>query len=115
MRRFLLIVLCIGMASLIMAGCSYAEASNSPLYPAAVAWNYIVYGLSVDTVSAEHIGKEIGQVSRYTTSFPEKNGDCNSAPAGSKLYSIRGVSVDDAIAIDVDGKFYKARREWRLH
>jgi len=98
-----------------MTGCSYAEASNSPLYPAAVAWNYIIYGLSVNTVSAEEIGSEIGQVRRYTTTFPEKNGDCNSAPVGSKLYSIKGVSVDDAIAIDVRNKLYKASRGWKLN
>lgn len=115
MKRFILIALCTILASVVMTGCSHAEASSNPLYPAAVAWNYIVYGLSVDTVSAEEIGKEIGQVQRYITEFPKKNGDCNIAPVGSKLYSIKGISVDNAIAVNIGGKFYKACRGWKLN
>lgn len=114
MKKFALLAICLILVCIITTGCSAAEASGNTSYPAVVAWNYIVYGLSVETVSIESIDREIGQVQRNITALPKKNGDSNTAVEGSKLYSIKDVSVDNAIVVDMDGVLYKASKSWQL-
>jgi hypothetical protein len=98
-----------------ISGCrNTAGMAAESSYPALVAWNFIVYGLSVETIPFESIEAEIGQVKRLVGSIPRQNGDANDAPIGSKLYRIKDVSLQDAIAVGIDGKCYKAYRSGPL-
>lgn len=95
-------------------GCSTTQAVVDNSYPAVVAWNYIVYGLSVETIPSEQLSSEIGSIARIMNPLPKENGDSNVAAQGSRLYTIKDVSQLDAIAVFMDGKYYKAYKSWIL-
>lgn len=98
-----------------ITGCTNAlTVSSDSSYPAVVAWNYTVYGLSVETVLQDSVDKEIGEVKRNMNPMPEKNGDSNIASEGSKIYKLKNINQQDAIAVDIDGKLYKAYKNWPL-
>ncbi|MFZ5639136.1 MAG: hypothetical protein ACOY4Q_00335 [Bacillota bacterium] len=81
-----------------------------------IAWNDIIYGLTNDIVPADKISTTIGEVKRFVSPKPEKNGDAgtilpeskNVIPVGSKLYLIKGIRKDEAIAVEIWGEFRKA-------
>lgn len=82
-------------------------AKNSS-YPSAVAWNNIIYGVSVSEVSKNELGKQIGEVKRNNMPMPIENGDANNTAVGSKIYDIKDTDSKDVIAIEKEGKLYKA-------
>lgn len=111
MHRFLIIIVLI---LVLFTACSSNNVSKSS-YPAVVAWNYVIYGLSIETVPSDKIGFEIGQVKRTVSAMPEKNGDSNIASVGSKLYTLKNISTEKAIVVKIDGKYYKAYKSSRLN
>jgi len=115
MRKTSVVSLAIAIISIsfILCGCASTVSSETP-YPALVAWNYIVYGLSVETVPMENIDMVLGQVKRNIFPLPTQNGDSNVASVGSTIYKLKGISSLDAIAVDMGGKLYKAYNNWPL-
>jgi hypothetical protein len=58
------------------------------------------------------IDKEIGQVTRYSDMYQQPGNFSNAYEKGTKYYSIKGISPDEAIAVeDRNGKYKKAVRE----
>ncbi|MCK9859351.1 hypothetical protein [Paenibacillus sp. ATY16] len=108
MRMIVLVLI----VSFLLAGCSVQNKESSSSYPSAVAWNNILYGYSIEEISIEEIGKEIGKIKRQTTPMPKKNGDSNDLriPIGSILFEIKGKDPNQAIAIKVDDKYFKASK-----
>lgn len=99
----------------VATGCiSTASASDKDTYPAVVAWNNFVYGLSLETISPDAAVMVIGEVSTFVDEMPAQNGESNSAQAGSTLFKIKDTSFMDAIAVDIDGTYYKAYNNWKL-
>lgn len=100
---------------LVLTGCDGSIAlSVDSSFPAVVAWNYTVYGLSVESIPEENIGNELGRVARSVVDFPRENGDSNSAEEGSPICAIKGTSLQDAVAVLIDGTYYKAYKSSRL-
>ncbi len=100
---------------LLFSGCTATvKAAPDNSYPAVVAWNYMIYGLSVEAVPEDSIGSKIGCIERSINSMPSENGDSNAAEAGSPLYIIKGISMQDAIAVGIDGMYYKAYKNRTL-
>ncbi|MTI68623.1 MAG: hypothetical protein FH751_00005 [Firmicutes bacterium] len=89
------------------SGCSKQIQSD---YPIAVAWNNIRFAISVEEVSKENLGKQLGEVKRIKEPMPKENGDANFITVGSKIFEINGIDANDTIAIEYNGKIVKATK-----
>ncbi len=120
----------IAIILVILAGCTSTKpekvvkvnmarvsAQERPSYNTSVAWNDRIYGLVNETIPIGNIGKEIGRTVRNISPRPERNGDvaCRYAdgrlvvPNGAKLCLIKGISKNEAIAVEIsDDGFQKA-------
>ncbi|WHY87254.1 hypothetical protein QNH39_05185 [Neobacillus novalis] len=76
-----------------------------------VVWDGYTYVVSDENVT--EIDKEIGHVTKYSDMEGTYSGNfSNIYKKGTKYYSIKGISTDDAIAIkEKDGIYKKATRE----
>lgn len=75
-----------------------------------VVWNGYVYVLNDEDVT--EIDKEIGQVTKYSDMEQLPGNFSNVYKKGTKYYSIKDISTDDAIAVeDGSGEYKKAVRE----
>ncbi|KLT17944.1 hypothetical protein AA980_11135 [Neobacillus vireti] len=76
-----------------------------------VVWDGYTYVVSEEYVT--EIDKEIGHVTKYSDREGTYSGNfSNIYKKGTKYYSIKGISTDEAIAIqEKDGKYKKATRE----
>ncbi len=106
MKR-LLVILCV---LFVLAGCSSMTSNKTGSYPSTVAWHNILYGLSATEVTAQDIGKQIGQIERRVAPMPKKNGDANDKPVGSLLFEIKGIDVSDVIAVKVNDTYFRASK-----
>jgi hypothetical protein len=79
------------------------------------AYSFVVYDGYVYVISDEHvidIGKEIGQVTKYSDREGSYYGNfSNTYEEGTKYYSINGISTGTAIAVDDHGTYIKAIRD----
>lgn len=98
---------------LFLVGCNKTDVQID--YPNAIGWNDLSYGLSVEEVSREKLVKKIGEVQRKKEPMPVKNGDANFVDVGSIIYEIMDVEQTDAIAVEVNGKIYKAYKNGPLN
>ena len=89
---------------LILAGCSQSEGA----YPSVVAVNNTLYNLTVDTVTPDNIGTQLGEVKREAEVMPKANEEANSTPVGSKLFEVKGIDPSEAIAVEINGTYQKA-------
>jgi hypothetical protein len=104
-KRYVRVVLIICLLSIFtLGGCKKAIGS----YPNSIAWDNISYGVSTTEVSKDALGKQLGEIKRKKEPTPIKNGDANDTPVGSKLFEIKGIDAKEAIAIEKNGKVYKA-------
>jgi hypothetical protein len=75
-----------------------------------VVWNDYIYVVSEEYVI--DIDSKIGQVTYYSDMEQHSGNFSNKYRKGTTYYSIKGISKDDAIAIEVsDGRYIKANRE----
>jgi hypothetical protein len=102
----LTLICCMILMSMIV-GCKSAT-TEAGCYPSAIAWDDIRFGLSATEVTKDELGKQLGEIKRTEEPMPIKNGDSNDAPVGSKLFQIKGIDTKEAIAIEKNGKFYRA-------
>lgn len=113
MKKLTALTLLLAFAVL-LSGCTAVALASENASPAVVAWNYTVYGLSIETLAPEAIDSEIGQVTLQIEGTPRNNGESNAAPAGAKLFKIKDASLLNTIAIGMDGKYYKAYKCYTL-
>ncbi|WP_139343077.1 hypothetical protein [Fictibacillus arsenicus] len=75
-----------------------------------VVWDGYIYIVNDEYVT--EIDKEIGKVMRYSDMYEQPGNFSNVYEKGTKYYSIKDVSTDEAIAVeDGSGKYKKAIRE----
>lgn len=78
------------------------------------AYKFVVYDGYTYVISDElviEIDKEIGEVTKYSDREGTYYGNfSNTYKKGTKYYSIKGISTDEAIAVEDDGKYIKAIR-----
>lgn len=83
------------------------------LYPF-VVWDGYVYEVSEESVTA--IGNEIGQVKKYSDMEPQSGNFSNTYPKGTKYYAIKGVSTEEALAVQESaGQYMKAERKKNMN
>ena len=73
------------------------------LYPF-VVWDGYVYEVSEESVTA--IGDEIGQVTKYSDMEPQSGNFSNEYQKGTKYFEIKGVSTEEAIAVQKSNDQY---------
>ncbi|RID85896.1 hypothetical protein D1970_09065 [Mesobacillus zeae] len=97
----------------IISGCSEDNSNKSSADWAFsfVVWDSYIYRVCDDFVN--EINEEIGEVTKYSDMEGTYTGNfSNEYEKGTKYYSIKGISVEEAIAIrEEDGKFRKAIRD----
>lgn len=87
------------------AGCS-----NSSWASSFVVWDGYIYQLSDEYV--DEIGEEIGKVTKYSDTEGTYSGNfSNLYKKGTKYYAMPGISTEEAIAIEGEGKYRKAIRD----
>ncbi|MFE1245136.1 hypothetical protein ACFW35_13470 [Fictibacillus sp. NPDC058756] len=85
------------------------SSATSWAYPF-VVWDGYIYLVNDEYVT--EVDKEIGKVTRYSDMYPQSGNFSNVYEKGTKYYSIKDVSSDEAIAVeDGSGKYKKAVRE----
>jgi hypothetical protein len=110
-KRYVKAALIICLLSIVtLGGCKSAIGS----YASSIAWDNISYGVSTTEVSKDALGKQLGEIKRKKEPMPIKNGNANDAPVGSKLFEINGIDTKETIAIEKNGKFYKATQNGPL-
>ncbi|QOY34650.2 NisI/SpaI family lantibiotic immunity lipoprotein [Anaerobacillus isosaccharinicus] len=95
-------------------GCTNTNSQSS--YPSlpygdAVVWDNKAFSVTEEIVSPDSLDMEIGEVKRYidgNKQLPEKDLDSTIAPVGSKLFKIKDMNLKEVLAIELNGKFYKA-------
>lgn len=91
-----------------LVGCT-TKTSNET-YPAAIVWDSIKYGVSQTEVSKDELGKQLGEIKRIKEPMTIENGDSNCISIGSKIFEIKGIDTKEVLAIEENGKIYKATK-----
>ncbi|MDX1771345.1 MAG: hypothetical protein R3328_07455 [Planococcaceae bacterium] len=74
-----------------------------------VVWEGYIYRISDEYI--DDISEEIGEVTKYSDMEGTYSGNFSNAyRKGTKFYTIKGISSEEAIAIAEDGKYRKAIR-----
>lgn len=99
------------MAMVFLSGCSNIfNKSSADWVSDFVVWDGYIYHLSEEYV--EEIDEEIGEVTKYSDTEATYSGNfSNVYIKGTKYYAIQGISTEEAIAIEEDGKFRKLIRD----
>ena len=106
MNRFIIGMLTLTMV--IVIGCSSSADWNSNF----VVWDGYVYEMSNEYVT--EIEEEIGKVTKYSDKEGAYSGNfSNMYRKGTKYYAIVGVNTDEAIAVEENGEYRKAKKEGR--
>ncbi|HEX7065778.1 MAG TPA: hypothetical protein VF199_11980 [Bacillales bacterium] len=113
MKRKILIIVVLFLFILIgISGCSkkHSNKSSADWAYSFVVWDGYIYEVSGDYVN--EINEEIGEVTKYSDMEGTYTGNfSNKYEKGTKYYSIKGINVEEAIAIKEEGgKFRKAIR-----
>jgi hypothetical protein len=107
MKHKLSFLLLVGLfCTLIVPSKSFATSWAYPF----VVWDGYIYIVNDEYVT--EIDQEIGKVTRYSDMYQQSGNFSNVYEKGTKYYSIKDVSTDEAIAVeDGSGKYKKAVRE----
>jgi hypothetical protein len=112
-RMFCYFVLVVIVSYIVLTGCSNSNPNQSSADWAYsfVVWDGYLYQIGDEYV--EDIGEEIGEVTKYSDMEGGYSGNfSNEYEKGTKYYAIKGISTEEAIAIEEsDGRFRKANRE----
>ena len=107
----------ITIAIMFLTGCSTSISNNASADWAFsfVVWNDYLY--QIDDEYVMEVEEEIGEVTVYSDMEGTYDGNfSNEYVEGTKYYSIQGISTEEAIAVQEDGKYRKAVRngkyEW---
>ena len=75
-----------------------------------VVWDGYIYQLSDEYV--DDVDEEIGEVTKYSDMEGTYSGNfSNVYEKGTKYYAMQGISTEEAIAIEEEGKYRKAIRD----
>lgn len=99
------------MAIVFLSGCSNVFNKSSVDWAFSfVVWEGYIYQLSDEYV--DNVGKKIGKVTKYSDTERTYFGNfSNFYEKGTKYYAILGISTEEAIAIEEEGKYRKAMRD----
>ncbi|MGD6856465.1 hypothetical protein ACQCVO_15430 [Bacillus infantis] len=96
---------------LLIAACP-AIAGATKWVSSFVVWEGYQYTVEDENIEESEIESEIGQVTSYSDMYPMGGNFSNEFEAGSKYFSIKGVSTEESIAVEAGaGTYVRADRE----
>ncbi|GGE00086.1 hypothetical protein [Paenibacillus nasutitermitis] len=108
MKKFVIIILTL-LLSIFATGCSKDSKSKSSEDWSSnfVVWNKNMYNFTNETVL--DVEESIGQVEKYSDNENIKTSKVfsNIYPEGTKIYKIKDISTDIAIAVGINDKYIK--------
>lgn len=102
MKHLILIVLLALFFFFVITRCGVGVSAD---YPLAAIWHDTTYHVSVEQLMEDEVGRYIGRIQKLVSKMPTKNGEANVYPPGSRIYAIKGISTNEAIAIEIDGQY----------
>ncbi|CAN7497333.1 hypothetical protein LJR153_003457 [Paenibacillus sp. LjRoot153] len=119
-KKFFFIV----MTLILLTGCSSTSKTESrkneleygKTVRVTLAWNDNIYEMVTESIPIDKIDKEIGAVNKQVSPYPTHNGEVGrNTPegptiirnGGGKLYTVKGVSQQQQIAIELSKDEYK--------
>lgn len=104
-------IFCFGVAFILSVSILFPIKSLAGWVHEFVVWDDYVYVITDEQV--DEVDKKIGHVTKYSDREGTYSGNFSNAyPKGTRYYSIKGVSFDEAIAIQEDnGTYIKATRD----
>ena len=72
-----------------------------------VFWNNTLYYKSGTIVPSNQLSEKLGEITKQTSN-PQKNGESNECPVGTKLYSIKTKDSKNIIAVEFQNKYYES-------
>lgn len=111
MRKITLLAISLLLSLGLFTGCSTSTLKNAEFTnttPAAVKMNSSSYTLTDKTLSENEIGKQIGQITKINAivSYIESDDPYKNTE---KIFKIKDSKIEDAIAVEVNGKHYIAQ------
>lgn len=75
-----------------------------------VKWNNVIYRLTNEEI--EEVDSEIGEIENFSNieTYEEPGNNSNFLREGTKIWSVKGIDISDAIAIKVDKDVYRLLR-----
>lgn len=64
--------------------------------------------MSVETVLTDDLDGKIGEITKQVKPMPQKSGEANFLPVGTKLYKIKGENTNEVIAVEYQNGYRKA-------
>ena len=114
-KKYLSIIVIFSAFFLIATGCTNSISGSGTGKSSAdwaisfVVWEGYIYQISDEYI--DDISEEIGEVTKYSDMEGTYSGNFSNAyRKGTKFYTIKGISSEEAIAIAEDGKYRKAIR-----
>ncbi|MGD6902487.1 hypothetical protein [Bacillus infantis] len=96
---------------LLIAACP-AIAGATKWVSSFVVWEGYQYTVEDENIEESEIESEIGQVTSYSDMYPMGGNFSNEFEAGSKYFSIKGVSTEESIAVEAGaGTYVRADRK----
>ena len=91
-------------------GASPSNQSSADWAYGFVVWNDDSYEHIKEEVTKEEIERSIGEVNKYSDHEGiYSNGFSNVFRKGTKLYKMKGIDIDQFIAAELDGKYFKLK------
>ncbi|WP_405115733.1 hypothetical protein MHH28_13570 [Paenibacillus sp. FSL K6-1217] len=112
MKKFFCLVFAFILLIIVTIGCnpSSKQATSSDWSYLFVVWNGDMYTFNDETVDA--VDEQLGEVEEYSDDEAKSfssNIFSNKYSVGTKIFKIKDVSTDEAIAIESNGKYYKGK------
>ena len=110
MSKYKLIISIFCFFSVIFVGCTSSSQSWAYQF---VKWNDQIYIVTSDEIKMDDIGKEIGEVTKYSDKEGTYSGNfSNTFKEETKYYEIKNIKTDEAIAVEKEkGVFIKAEKQ----
>lgn len=108
--RKLLLSLIILLLLFTFTGCARTKVTTTTnvLYASMLIYNNTDYYLSSEVIPSENLNEQLETVKMQVTPSPKNDGESNECPVGTKIFSIKGVDTNEAIAVNFHNVYYKA-------
>jgi len=85
--------------------------ADTAVKDASVMLNGVLYMATEEAVSQEELGVELLTVMDVVTETPDKDGEARGLDAMSKVYRLKDETQTDSVAVEIDGRYYKATKK----
>ena len=97
---------------LFLTGCSVnnlSDAEFTNVTPAEIRMNNVTYFLTDELLTTDEVNRQIGEITKVNAivSYTEEQ---NPYRKPNKIFEVKDIKIEDAIAVQVNGRLYKAKK-----